>query len=79
MKIRYPGGRMESDILRVPTSGVNTGWQVPNRSLLMFRRITDRIHSATARHEHEAERNANVPAHSPSNGCLCSNRARFIV
>ena len=49
MKKLYPNGRMESDILRVPVSGVWTG----------------RTYSATARHKHEAKRNANAPLTLP--------------
>ena len=66
MKIRYSGGRMESDILRVPTSGVWTGWQVSDGSLLTIRCMTDWTYSATARHEHEAKRNANAPLILPA-------------
>ena len=65
MKKLYPNGRMESDILRVPVSGVWTGRQVSDESLLTIRCMTDRTYSATARHKNEAKRNANAPLTLP--------------
>ena len=48
--------------MRVSTSGARTGWNTAVGSLLTKGCISDWTHSATARHEHVARRNANGTA-----------------